>query len=133
MHDKTFTILEARSLLPRLRVLFDDMRRHRRVLVRLTKHIDRARAAADSGGGSPYGAVYLEHASEFAVAYESIVEMGVVVKDLVAGLVDFPHEHEGRIVYLCWKDGEDELDWWHEVDDGFAGRQRLIDAIEKAN
>ena len=131
--DKTFTIPEARALLPRLSELFDEMRRHRRALVRLTKHVDRARAAADLGGGTPYGAAYLEHASAFAIAYETIGETGVVVKDIVAGLVDFPHEYEGRIVYLCWRFGEESLDWWHEIEDGFAGRQPLVDAVEKAN
>jgi hypothetical protein len=39
--------------------------------------------------------------------------------------VDFPSLREGRIVYLCWRLGEDEVAWWHEVDAGFAGRQRL--------
>lgn len=133
VHDKTFSILEAKALLPRLRELFDEMRRHRSALVRLTKHVDRARAAAEFGGGTPYGAAYLDHASSFAVAYETIGETGVVVKDIVAGLVDFPHEYEGRIVYLCWRFGEETLDWWHEIEDGFAGRRRLVDTVEKAN
>ena len=133
MHDKTFTILEARALLPRLRELFEDMRLHRKTLIRLTRHVDRARAAAEYGGGTPYGAAYLEHASAFALAYESVNETGVVVKDVVTGLVDFPHEYQGRIIYLCWKFGEDDLGWWHEVEEGFAGRQPLVDALEKAN
>ncbi len=112
-------------MIPRLRELFEEMRRHRSMLVRLTGHVDRARAAAEFGGGTPFGAAYLEHASAFAVAYETIGETGVVVKDVVTGLVDFPHELEGRIVYLCWKFGEDDVAWWHEVEDGFAGRQPL--------
>lgn len=120
-------------MIPRLRELFDDMRHHRSMLVRLTKHVDKARARADVGGGTPYGAAYLEHASAFAVAYETIGETGVVVKDIVTGLVDFPHEFEGRIVYLCWKFGEDDLAWWHEIEDGFAGRQPIEDVVEKAN
>jgi len=133
VHEKTFTILEARALLPRLRELFEDMRRHRKALIRLSRHVDRARAAAEYGGGTPYGAAYLEHASAFALGYEAVNETGVVVKDVVSGLVDFPHEYQGRIVYLCWKFGEDDLGWWHEVEDGFAGRQPLVDALEKAN
>ena len=70
VHDKTFTILEARALLPQLRELFEDMRLHRKTLIKLTRHVDRARAAAEYGGGTPYGAAYLEHASAFALAYE---------------------------------------------------------------
>ena len=55
---------------------------------------------------------------------------GVVLKDLEAGLCDFPYEHEGRIVYLCWKLGEEKIGWWHEVAEGFAGRQILDESFE---
>ena len=46
------------------------------------------------------------------------------------GLVDFPYDRDGRIVYLCWKPDEDEIGWWHETDAGFAGRQMLTDEFE---
>ena len=54
-----------------------------------------------------------------------ILGLGVEVKDLQLGLVDFPSEREGRVVYLCWRLGEDRVRFWHEVDAGFAGRQPL--------
>ncbi|HUX86133.1 MAG TPA: DUF2203 family protein [Chloroflexota bacterium] len=41
------------------------------------------------------------------------------------GLVDFPAERDGRVVYLCWRRGEDQIHYWHELDAGFAGRQPL--------
>jgi hypothetical protein len=41
------------------------------------------------------------------------------------GLVDFPHLKEGREVYLCWKHGEEDIRYWHEIDAGFAGRKRI--------
>jgi hypothetical protein len=49
----------------------------------------------------------------------------VEIKDPYTGLVDFPCRQDNREVYLCWKLGEDKLDWWHEIDAGFAGRQPL--------
>jgi hypothetical protein len=51
--------------------------------------------------------------------------LGVVVKDLDRGLIDFPHRREGREVYLCWEYGEERIDYWHETDSGYSGRQPL--------
>jgi hypothetical protein len=50
---------------------------------------------------------------------------GCEIKDLEGGLIDFPTIWEGREVFLCWKLGEPEVGHWHEIDDGFAGRQSL--------
>jgi hypothetical protein len=58
---------------------------------------------------------------------DTILAMGVIVKDLAEGLVDFPSLRNGREVYLCWKLGEDGIHWWHEIEAGFAGRQPLDD------
>ena len=52
----------------------------------------------------------------------AIHELGVVVKDIDLGLCDFPHIRNGRIVYLCWKLGEKEIRWWHEVSSGYNDR-----------
>ena len=49
----------------------------------------------------------------------------MLVKDLDIGLCDFPHMMDGRVVYLCWKLGETEIRWWHEVNSGYSGRQPL--------
>ena len=56
---------------------------------------------------------------------KAIVELGVALKDIEQGLIDFPTERDGRIVYLCWRQGEDEIRFWHELDTGFAGRRPL--------
>ena len=50
---------------------------------------------------------------------------GIELKGLDEGLIDFPSEREGRVVYLCWRLGEERIEWWHELDTGFAGRQPL--------
>jgi hypothetical protein len=56
---------------------------------------------------------------------ERLEEFGVVVKDLDAGLLDFPSEREGRSVLLCWRVGEDAIEFWHGLEDGFAGRKPI--------
>ena len=56
---------------------------------------------------------------------EEIEALGAEVKDLELGLVDFPAEREGETVLLCWRVGEDEIGYWHGLDEGFAGRRPL--------
>ncbi|HJZ67105.1 MAG TPA: DUF2203 domain-containing protein, partial [Blastocatellia bacterium] len=103
----------------------------REALLDMRVEIDRAREkAADGGGGSPLGPVYLVHLIAFSEAVQEIEYLGVHVKDFRSGLVDFPYDRNGRIVYLCWKPDEEEIGWWHETDAGFAGRQPLTDEFE---
>lgn len=56
---------------------------------------------------------------------QELAELGVVLKDFVTGLIDFPCRMDGRDVYLCWRLGEPDVAYWHELDAGFAGRQKL--------
>jgi hypothetical protein len=56
---------------------------------------------------------------------DEIGSHGAQVKDLDSGLIDFPALRRGETVLLCWQLGEDEIAWWHRVDDGFAGRRPL--------
>jgi hypothetical protein len=57
---------------------------------------------------------------------EELLELGVEPKSGPDGLIDFPAEQDGRLVYLCWKLGEEEVLYWHEIDAGFRGRQPLV-------
>ena len=66
-----------------------------------------------------------ERAVDLAAAIHAIQALGVLVKDLDSGLVDFPSVRDGEEILLCWRLGEDEVAWYHGPDDGFAGRQPL--------
>jgi hypothetical protein len=86
------------------------------------------------GGTSPPLADLLRKKTEHDEAAERLVEIvnriqetGVLVKDLDIGLVDFPSLLEGEEIYLCWKLGEDHIDFWHGVDEGFTGRKPIDD------
>jgi hypothetical protein len=128
---RVFTLSEARSLMPRLRKLLGIVVREREALLDMRVEIDLAREKAiEGGGGSPLGPTYLAHMIAFSEAIQEIELLGVHVKDFRNGLVDFPYDRDGRIVYLCWKPDEDEIGWWHETDSGFAGRQPLTDEFE---
>ena len=128
--ERVFTLSEARSLIPKLRKLLARVTQEREVLLGMRVEIDLAREKAEFGGGSPLGPTYLAHMIRFSEAVQEVQYLGVLVKDFRTGLVDFPYEREGRIIYLCWKPDEDEIGWWHETDSGFAGRQPLTDDFD---
>jgi len=84
-----------------------------------------------NGGGIPPAELAQATAEVDGVArrmsrlVDEITSHGAQVKDLDSGLIDFPALHHGETVLLCWQLGEDEIAWWHGVDDGFAGRRPL--------
>lgn len=127
---KTFTLSEARSLIPKLRTLLMRVTKERDILALMNDELERAREKAELGGGTHLGVAYLKHIAIFSEAVQKVQELGVLIKDFRTGLIDFPYEYDGRIVYLCWKLDEDDIDWWHEIEAGFAGRQLLTEDFE---
>ncbi len=63
--------------------------------------------------------------AELKEVIDEIQNRGILVKDLDMGLIDFPTRYRGKEVYLCWKLGEDSIEWWHGVDEGFRGRKPI--------
>jgi hypothetical protein len=74
-------------------------------------------------GGNPKLSELLPDFDNLDLLVHKIQDMGVVIKDLSVGLVDFPALRGGTIVYLCWKFGEDSVQFWHELESGFSSRQ----------
>ena len=124
---KLFTLEEANSLLPSVRQIVTSIQRSHR---RLGSFQNTAKLAADAaengGGGIQKGAQYAQLLIELSMATSQLESLGVQLKDYANGLIDFPSMRDGRVVLLCWKADEgDELEWWHDVEAGFAGRQPL--------
>jgi hypothetical protein len=124
---KLFTIQEANALLPSVRTILAKIQRAHR---RLAEYRDEARQAAEAaeqgGGGIEQGVAYAFVLTELTSQMSELDTLGVQLKDFERGLVDFPSLRDGRVVLLCWQLGEgDELEWWHDVDAGFAGRTPL--------
>jgi len=72
------------------------------------------------------GTIYVEALYEMGKVMAELGDEGIQLKDIERGLIDFPCMRNGRIVLLCWQLGEDEvIEWWHEAEAGFNGRQRL--------
>jgi hypothetical protein len=122
---RLFTVEEANALLPKLVELLEDVARHRDALRERATHMEPIIRASGSNGGGRVGSEYGVEAYNLYLAVEHIRELGVILKDLDAGLLDFPHEREGRVVFLCWHPPEERVAFWHEIEAGYAGRQPL--------
>lgn len=124
---KIFTVDEANALLPTVRKLLKKMQRSRRRLSVYRKQAKLAAEGAENGGGGMAdGVQYASLLTLFTTEMSELEAMGVQLKDFERGLIDFPSLRDGRVVLLCWQLGEgDELEWWHDMDTGFAGRTPL--------
>jgi hypothetical protein len=123
--QRLFTVEEANALLPTLRETLDEIALHRDALRERAPEMEPIlRAVAENGGGRT-GSEYGVEAYKLYLAIGRITDLGVVLKDLDLGLLDFPHEREGRVVFLCWHPPEESVEYWHDLDAGYAGRQPL--------
>ena len=124
---KIFTIQEANALLPKVRTIVTNIQRAHRKLTQFREDAKQAAKAAEHGGGGlASGVAYATALTDLTLKISELEALGVQLKDFERGLVDFPSLRDGRVVLLCWQLGEgDELEWWHDVDAGFAGRTPL--------
>jgi hypothetical protein len=125
MDERIFTLSEAQSLLPRLRSLLADIGGEWNHVRTLNPEVQRARDNAQFDGYSKSGVKYVESVSHLMFLIHQIKDMGVLLKDADKGLCDFPYIRRGRVVYLCWQLGEDRIQYWHDIETGFAGREPL--------
>jgi hypothetical protein len=124
---KIFTVAEANALLPTVRDILSKIQRaHKRLFSHRKAAKDAAEGAEQGGGGMPDGPRYAALLVELTSQTSELEALGVQLKDFNRGLVDFPSLRDGQVVLLCWQIGEgDELQWWHHVEEGFAGRTPL--------
>ena len=132
---KLFTIQEANALLPSVRTIVTKIQRAHRQVARYRDEARKAAEAAEKGGGGvSAGLVYAEALTNLTSQTAELEILGVQLKDFERGLVDFPSLRDGRVVLLCWQMGEgDELEWWHDVDAGFAGRTPPLSRTHNLN
>jgi hypothetical protein len=127
-----FTVGEANLALEEVRPLTEELVAHRRALAEIQEQQDSltTRIAGNGGNVEPRELQiaqerFDEEVAGIARCVARIHEAGALVKDLDEGLVDFPAEHDGEEVLLCWRLGEDEIGFWHGPDEGFSGRKPL--------
>ena len=124
---KVFTLQEANTLLTKVAPKLREIRDYYASVAKFRESAHSAAVSAEMGGGGMEGGSnYVRVLYELGKLTTELHELGVQLKDYTRGLIDFPSMRDGRIVLLCWQLGEgDSIEWWHEVEDGFAGRQPL--------
>ena len=123
-HERHYTVEQANAALAFVMERLGRLRAARERLTDEEARLALAGAAPGNGGGEP-GRQVSEAFVELRSALGELQAVEVILRDLERGLVDFPALRDGREVYLCWEEGEDEIGFWHEQDAGHAGRQPL--------
>jgi hypothetical protein len=128
--DRTFTPDEANSALDQVRPLAERMVELRARLGELeAEQREVVRIVAGNGSGEGVGDArtpeFAKLARELQDVLDELTSIGIQLKDADTGLLDFPAIREGEDVLLCWSVGEPAVEWWHGLEDGYAGRQRI--------
>jgi hypothetical protein len=130
---KFYTPAEANAALPLVRAIVADITMLAGSLRERYERLQRTRQERGNQKNDAYQEEWQHMQEEFERDQERLREyeqeltkLGIHLKDYHQGLIDFPCWRDDREVYLCWKQGEPEVAHWHEVDAGFAGRQKLV-------
>lgn len=113
------TLLIVRPIIEEMMQIGDKIREHQPELWSVVEK-------SAGNGGNPMLSKLLKDFDRLDLLLHQIQDMGITVKDLQVGLIDFPAWHEDHEVYLCWRHAEQDVRFWHEIEAGFQGRQ-LID------
>jgi hypothetical protein len=129
---RLYTLDEAEALLPRLVPILEAIRDAQREHADAEAELEELQRAIGSNGRGAKADRVVKAREVMARASATmrervgeLDELGVELKDPSTGLIDFRARRQGRVVYLCWLLGEPRIDWWHELDAGFAGRRPL--------
>jgi hypothetical protein len=140
MSDRTFTLEESQMLLPVLESLLRSAIDGKKLIEEVEAEMQELSHRIFLNGGTHVDVVAVarrkaERAKAEQRAKDALAEIdsiGVQVKDLDIGLLDFPCEVEGKTVLLCWKMGEKAITHWHGTDEGFAGRKLIDERIARS-
>ena len=123
--NKYFSIEEANAVIPHLLVDIPVIQSLMENLSHKYPDVKKAREKAQLNGGSLQGSDYINCALKINYLTEKLESKGCILKGIKHGLVDFLALREGKEVYLCWKNPEEKIEYWHDIQSGFAGRQRI--------
>ncbi len=120
-----FTLEKANACIPTLEAVLRRLNDQMALMRTEYADLEELREVVRDNGGHAQGGKYLSEIARFATLIHEVNSHGCILKDIAQGLVDFPFLKDGREVYLCWMLGEKSIEWWHERDAGFAGRQPI--------
>lgn len=130
MQARTYTLAEARAALPQVKVLMAKIQTARQAILRLRPTAWPALQKAAANGGSREAGEMALYSMSLEDAVKGILAMGIYIKDLDHGIIDFLGTRDGQEVLLCWRYGEEDINFWHDVNAGFAGRQSIDGLVE---
>ncbi|HAV65638.1 MAG TPA: DUF2203 domain-containing protein [Verrucomicrobiales bacterium] len=119
-----YTRDQARALLPQLRTWLAEIQSLRAELAKYGQRLDSLMSAGDDAGGVSVNA-NARAVARLHLLSKEFSSRDIFIKDPDRGLVDFPAIIGGREVFLCWELDEEDVEFWHDIDAGFAGRERL--------
>jgi hypothetical protein len=122
--DKHYTRDEARALLPQIREWLERLNRLRQDLDRFDKRLSGLTGQGNDVGGETVNS-WIRVLADMQGILAEFQRRRIFIKDLSRGLVDFPAIIGGREAFLCWEQEEDDIEFWHDLDAGFGGRERL--------
>ena len=120
-----FTLHEANEALNIIRPLMDEVQAIRQKILENQPEAWPAIEKSAGNGGNRALSNLVQDFEKFDVLVHQIQDTGAQIKDINTGLLDFSALKNGREVYLCWRYGEDDIQYWHEIEAGFAGRQPI--------
>jgi len=120
-----FTLPEANEALNSIRPWMDEVQIIRGEILANQPEIWSVMEKSAGNGGNPTLSRMVKTFDRLDALIHSIQDLGALIKDVNTGLLDFPALKDGREVYLCWKHGENDIQFWHEIEGGFAGRQSI--------
>ncbi|HLH09142.1 MAG TPA: DUF2203 domain-containing protein [Terriglobales bacterium] len=140
MANRTFTLSQARELLPVVESLLRGIQEKKRRVEEIDQKFQEVNSRILLHGGllldiAPFAQLRAERerlAEGIKDAVSEIGAMGVQIKDLDTGLLDFPCMVDGEVILLCWKMGEETITHWHNTKEGFAGRKAIDARIANA-
>ena len=122
--DKHYTREEAQALLPQLRQWLKRLNELRQELERSDKRLSSLMHPGNDLGGDLVNK-WIRTLAEMQELWGEFQRRDIQIKDLERGLVDFPAIIGGKEVFLCWEQDEDAVEFWHDLDTGYSGRERL--------
>ncbi len=132
---KYFTVDEANNILPQIKLLVEEIIEKR---TKLYDEMDKFENMEEDESQDILESMYIKSSikqlnKEINELIEIIESFGAVVKGLDPFLIDFPSEHLGNPILLCWKEGEEKIEFWHDLSSGFMGRKPISELKQEQN
>ncbi len=122
-HPRYFSLEQANQLLEIIKLLVAEMLSIRKAILLLQPQLETVLNKAVHNGGSLVSQEALKAFESLKDILYKIQQYDVFVKDVNRGLIDFPSIRDGEVVFLCWEFGEEKIEFWHELEDGYRGRK----------